>query len=69
MSSAVPTTRALENALRPTLATTCPVSTAELAIGIVWNRSMTPPTMSLHTPTAVVAEPNPVHSKMIPGTT
>jgi len=51
------------------LAATCPVSTAELAIGNDWKRSMIPPTISAQTLTAVVAEPKPAHSRMIPGTT
>ena len=52
--------------LRATLATTCPVSTAELTIGIDRNRSMIPLTMSWATLTAVVDEPNPAHRMMIP---
>ena len=38
-------------------------------IGIVRKRSMTPVTLSVHTPTAVPAAPNIAHSTMIPGTT
>ena len=55
--------------LRATLATTCPVSTAEPRIGSDRNRSMMPFSMSYATLTAVVDEPNPAHRMMIPGTT
>ena len=67
--NATPRTRTVEAALRSALATTCPVRTAgaadvqrpeavDDAVGDV-----------LATLTAVVAEPNPAHSSMIPGTT
>ena len=66
---ATPTTRTVANALRTTLATTCPVSTAELRIGSDRKRSIIPSVMSEATSTAVVDAPKPVQSRMIPGTT
>ena len=67
--SATQTTIPVEATLRSTLATTWPVSTAEPGIGSERKRSITPLVMSWQTATAVVAEPNPAHSRMIPGTT
>jgi hypothetical protein len=68
-ASATPTTIAVEATLRSTLATTCPVSTVAPAIGSDRKRSITPLVMSSHTATAVVADPKPAHSRMMPGTT
>ena len=54
---------------RATLATTCPVSTAELAIDMVLKRRMIPLDRSVATLTAVCEAPKPAHSTMMPGTT
>lgn len=56
-SSATPKTSAVATKFRTTLATTCPVITLALFIGIVLNRSMMPLVMSCAMPTAVLAEP------------
>ena len=69
MAIARPTTSSVATTLRAKLATTCPTSTAPPRIGIVRKRSMTPPTLSAQTPTAVPAAPNIAHSTTIPGTT
>ena len=67
--SATPITRLVETTLRATDAVTWPVRTAPDAIGSVRKRSITPVVMSTATATAVLADPKPAHSTMIPGTT
>lgn len=54
---ATPTTRTVASVLRATLATTWPMSTAELRIGIDRNRSTMPSSRSRATSTAVDAAP------------
>src|SRR3954447_20143660 len=68
MTNAIAMTRAVDTALRTIDATTCPVSTPVGRIGSERNRSMMPPVMSLATSTAVLADPYPAVSRMIPGT-
>ena len=62
-------TTAVVTRFRTRLATTWPVITEELVIGIVRKRAITPFVMSSATPTAVPAAPKPAQSKMMPGTT
>jgi len=69
MSSATPSTNTVETALRTTLATTWPPNTAAPLTSIERKRSMMPVVMSLHTLTAVIAEPNPAQRTSTPGTT
>jgi hypothetical protein len=64
-----PTTSPVVTRLRTTLATTCPTSTAPGTIGIVRNRLTNPFVKSVVTVTAVAAEPNEAHNRMMPGTT
>jgi hypothetical protein len=66
---ATPNTSTVEARLRTTLAATCPARTDAPATSMDRNRSMTPPVMSLVTPTAVIEAPNPAHSSSTPGTT
>jgi hypothetical protein len=68
-SSATARTSSVDAALRTTLAATWPPSTAAPLTSIDRRRSTIPPVMSWLTLTAVVAEPNPAHSRMTPGTT
>ena len=62
-------TTAVATRFRARLATTWPVSTAPLRIGMVRKRSMMPVVMSRDTEIAVDDAPNPAHSRMMPGTT
>jgi hypothetical protein len=55
--------------LRARLATTWPIRSDELWIGMDLNRSTMPLAMSVATATAVVPAPNPAHSTIRPGTT
>ncbi len=55
--------------LRTRLPTTCPTSTVGACTGIVRKRLTVPVVTSRLTETAVVAAPNPAHSRMIPGVT
>jgi hypothetical protein len=67
--SATAMTTPVASRLRTRLATTWPVSTAPLRIGMVRNRSMMPVVMSRETAMAVDDAPNPAQSRMMPGTT
>jgi hypothetical protein len=69
MRNATPSTSAVDTRLRSTLAATWPASTAPPRTSIDRNRSTMPPFMSWLTVTAVVAAPEPAHSRMTPGTT
>ncbi len=57
MASATASTSTVENRLRSTLATTCPVSGAAAGMGSDRKRSVTPVVMSVFTLTEVVAAP------------
>ncbi len=67
-ASATPVSTVAATSARSTLPPTCPVSTAPRAIGMVRNRSMMPPVMSVHTVIAVVPEPAATVIIKMPGT-
>ncbi len=69
MAKAAPSTRAVESALRVTVAATCPARNGVPPTSSVRKRSTTPSRMSSLTETAVLAAPNPAQRTRTPGTT
>ena len=69
MAIARPTTSAVDDEVAQQAGDDVPDQHRAPRIGIVRKRSMTPVTLSVHTPTAVPAAPNIAHSTTIPGTT